>query len=85
MQRRQLRIPSRSQLGGLDQRGLQPVVALFGDGPALLARRRFQSSRQSAVTHGIGAGVEALRIADLQGPGQSRDFSDGGPAPRREK
>jgi len=47
-----------------------------GDRPALLlAGRRLQGSRQPAITHGVGAGVEALRIANLQGPGQSGNFS----------
>jgi hypothetical protein len=66
MQRRQLRIPARGRLGGLDQRGLQPVVALFRDGAALLlARRGLQGGGQSAVTHRIGAGGKALGIADF--------------------
>jgi hypothetical protein len=81
MQRGQLRTPSRGQLGGLDQRGLQPAIALFGDGSALLfARRRFQRGGEPTIAHGIGAGAKALRIADFQGPGQSGNFSHGGDA-----
>lgn len=44
LQRGQLRIPSRGQLGGLDQRGLQPVIALFGDRPALLLAEDFKAA-----------------------------------------
>ena len=78
VQRGQLRIPARGQFGRLDQRALQPVIALLRDGTALLfARRRFQGGGQPAVTHGLGAGAKAARVADLQRPSQGSDFPDG--------
>jgi hypothetical protein len=36
MQCRQLRVPAGRQFGGFDQHGLQPRIALFGNGATLL-------------------------------------------------
>jgi len=40
IERRQLRIPARRQLGGFDQYGLQPGIALLGNGTTLLLAGR---------------------------------------------
>src|SRR5262249_31056470 len=81
MQGRQGWIPARSEFGSLDERGLQPWIALFRNGATLLLVGSGPESRgQSTVAHYRRGRGEAPRIPDLQCPGQCSNISHSGNA-----
>jgi hypothetical protein len=74
---RQLLVPSRRQLGRLNQDGLQVWVALLGNGAALLLPGGADlRTAEPAITHRLGDGREPLDFTDFQGPAQCQDLAD---------
>jgi hypothetical protein len=70
--RRQLRVPPRRQLGRFHQCRLQVRVALFGNRPAVLfARRTVQRRSKPAVTDRLRDRAKALRGWRFNGNGYS--------------
>ena len=66
----QLCVPTWGNLGGLNERALEMLVAFLRNRPPLfLACRFFLPAAETAVTDGLTDGLESQRITDLQGPG----------------